>query len=246
VFEKMKEFVNAPIKDGIRGTASVVGASQAPVGATSSNCSMRLTVQIPDHAPYNVEHQCIVKVSKWPWPGTTLPVSVDPKKLDHIRIEWGEVKTSKEQLDAQYPVYGSPAATDGSVTTPGAGGEPVIPDMSHIAGAQDAIKSVLAQNGMGAGGVVDLRDRPEVRDQVFAALDAKGVDTTALRARVKAREAAAAGGAPAAGAIPGASPAAPSEDDELARLEKLGKLRDSGVLTADEFETQKRKILGGI
>jgi hypothetical protein len=33
-------------------------------------------------------------------------------------------------------------------------------------------------------------------------------------------------------------------DDQLARLAKLGQLRDSGVLTPEEFEQQKRRILG--
>jgi hypothetical protein len=34
-------------------------------------------------------------------------------------------------------------------------------------------------------------------------------------------------------------------DDQLARLAKLGQLRDAGVLTPEEFEQEKRKILGG-
>jgi hypothetical protein len=52
--------------------------------------------------------------------------------------------------------------------------------------------------------------------------------------------------APAAGVTPGA--AAPSTStstsDTLAQLKQLGELRDSGVLTDDEFQTQKAKILG--
>lgn len=34
-------------------------------------------------------------------------------------------------------------------------------------------------------------------------------------------------------------------DDQLARLAKLGKLRDAGVVTPEEFEEQKRQILEG-
>jgi putative oligomerization/nucleic acid binding protein len=33
-------------------------------------------------------------------------------------------------------------------------------------------------------------------------------------------------------------------DEVISRLERLGKLRASGVLTAEEFESRKRKILG--
>jgi Short C-terminal domain len=40
-------------------------------------------------------------------------------------------------------------------------------------------------------------------------------------------------------------PAAPDTDDMIAQLEKLGKLRDSGVLTDFEFQTQKARLLAG-
>ena len=35
----------------------------------------------------------------------------------------------------------------------------------------------------------------------------------------------------------------PEEQDPIAQLEKLGKLRDAGVLTEEEFDTQKKDIL---
>lgn len=44
---------------------------------------------------------------------------------------------------------------------------------------------------------------------------------------------------------PEPAPAAASEkDDMFAQLEKLGQLRDSGVLTDEEFAAQKARILG--
>ncbi len=39
--------------------------------------------------------------------------------------------------------------------------------------------------------------------------------------------------------------AAPAQDDMLDQLKKLGELKDSGVLTEEEFATQKARILGG-
>lgn len=39
-------------------------------------------------------------------------------------------------------------------------------------------------------------------------------------------------------------PAAAGGDDVIAQLEKLGRLRDSGVLTDDEFAAQKARLLG--
>jgi Short C-terminal domain len=40
-----------------------------------------------------------------------------------------------------------------------------------------------------------------------------------------------------------AGPAGPSADD-IARLQQLGQLHDQGVLTDDEFATEKARILG--
>lgn len=49
------------------------------------------------------------------------------------------------------------------------------------------------------------------------------------------------------GAVQGAAAPAPKPepDDQLAKLERLGALRASGVLTEDEFQQQKRRLLGG-
>ena len=41
-----------------------------------------------------------------------------------------------------------------------------------------------------------------------------------------------------------AAPAAPAGDDLVTQLEKLGKLRDEGLLTDEEFAAQKAKLLG--
>ena len=43
-----------------------------------------------------------------------------------------------------------------------------------------------------------------------------------------------------------AAPRPPAQDDTLERLEELGELKNSGVLTDAEFEAQKAKILAGM
>jgi hypothetical protein len=40
------------------------------------------------------------------------------------------------------------------------------------------------------------------------------------------------------------APAAPSADEQMEQLTKLGQLRDSGVLTEEEFSAKKKQILG--
>lgn len=42
---------------------------------------------------------------------------------------------------------------------------------------------------------------------------------------------------------PAAAPAPPTMDQKLAQLDKLGQLKQSGVLTEQEYETQKKQIL---
>ncbi len=44
-------------------------------------------------------------------------------------------------------------------------------------------------------------------------------------------------------AAPGAAPT-PAGGDYVAELEQLAKLRDQGVITAEDFETKKKQLLG--
>ncbi|MFF7839841.1 SHOCT domain-containing protein [Streptomyces ossamyceticus] len=44
---------------------------------------------------------------------------------------------------------------------------------------------------------------------------------------------------------PAAQPAELSSGDKIAQLKELGELRAQGVLTEEEFENQKRAVLGG-
>lgn len=45
---------------------------------------------------------------------------------------------------------------------------------------------------------------------------------------------------------PAAAPAASDSDDMIQKLQKLGELRDQGILTEAEFEAQKAKVLAGL
>jgi hypothetical protein len=40
------------------------------------------------------------------------------------------------------------------------------------------------------------------------------------------------------------APAAPAEPDYTAELERLAKLRDEGVITAEDFDAKKKQVLG--
>lgn len=51
---------------------------------------------------------------------------------------------------------------------------------------------------------------------------------------------------PPAPPAPAAAPAASDSDDMIQKLQKLGELRDQGILTEAEFEAQKAKVLAGL
>jgi hypothetical protein len=50
--------------------------------------------------------------------------------------------------------------------------------------------------------------------------------------------------APVAAPAAAPAPAAPAEPSYAAELEQLARLRDQGVITADDFEAKKKQILG--
>jgi hypothetical protein len=45
-------------------------------------------------------------------------------------------------------------------------------------------------------------------------------------------------------AAPAAAPAGGITDDAIEQIQKLGALKEQGLITDDEFEAQKRKLLG--
>lgn len=98
---------------------------------------------------------------------------------------------------------------------------------SAMRGESGAAAGLSGVAGLGGAMAIDTRGDPGLRDQVLGMLHAQGVDVDGLQGQ--RAEAAASGSGP---------------DDQLARLEKLGQLHASGVLTDAEFAEQKAKILG--
>jgi hypothetical protein len=92
------------MKDPVDGTAQVVGSTQPPDSATSANVNLTLVVQAEGVPATSIEHSCLAPTRKWPWPGTTLPVTFDRADPDRLKIRWEEVPEvgaqAKEQADA--------------------------------------------------------------------------------------------------------------------------------------------------
>ncbi len=102
-FDKFKNFWNVDIKDGVEGKAYVQSASHPPDDASATNVVMWLDVYVEGWEPYRMEHNCVVKISKHPQPGETLPVIVDRKNKERIDIQWDQVKTVDELMSEGQP-----------------------------------------------------------------------------------------------------------------------------------------------
>lgn len=76
------------------------------------------------------------------------------------------------------------------------------------------------------------------QQQAAAAQQQAMVDQAAAQAAAQVAAQQAAQAAPAA-------PAASSMDDKIAKIKELGQLKDSGLLTDEEFAAEKAKVLAG-
>jgi hypothetical protein len=205
----------AEMTDPVRGTATVVSSSDyRPVlgsGVSMSGaweCSMTCVIRADGVPARSAHFEGDAPTARWPWPGTELPITVDRADQDNWVVHWDALPTGREA---------SQAAADALAASMRGGSDGSQP----LGGA--------AVTGTGTGGVIDLRDNPEAREQVLGMLRAQGVDV----------EAASAAGA---GAAERATP--DSGADLTERLAKLTELHGSGALTDAEFAAAKAKLLG--
>ena len=85
------------MQDPVRGQAQVVTCSPHSHGIYS-NCHMQLVVQAEGVPATPVDlHDGNVHQGKWPYPGMTLPVTVDRADPTKVEVEWDEVATARER-----------------------------------------------------------------------------------------------------------------------------------------------------
>lgn len=234
------------LKKGRPGTGTIVSMSMPEAGASSQNIKMTLQVAVEGLAPYEVEDQWMVSSKDTLGFGMALPVKVDTDNPQKVAIDWDaardqeaqETATRRANLAAQGPIGAAPGAVGGVQSPFAAGG------LGAAAGAAGGTEPAF-----------DLRNDPELRAKVEQVLGRKltlgsseRIDMSsdpALGARVMqviaehqaAQQMAALGGA-------AASPAATSSaDDAIAQLERLDALRQSGALSQEEFDEQKKRLL---
>ncbi|MDQ3741752.1 MAG: hypothetical protein M3389_12510 [Actinomycetota bacterium] len=90
------------IKEPVEGTATVVSAtSPSSHTASWSNVRMRLVVQADGVEPFQLEHSCMCRADRWPWPGMELPVTFDARHHDRLDVEWKRVPSARDRAAQQ-------------------------------------------------------------------------------------------------------------------------------------------------
>jgi hypothetical protein len=146
------------MKDPVDGTAQVVGSTQPPDSATSSNVNLTVVVQAEGVEATSVEFSCIAPTKKWPFPGETLPVTVDRADPERIKVRWDDVPeagdVSKAQADALAAQLNQGGAGQGQIVG-GDVGEIVKALQQQYPGAQVNVEGGDASALGGAGAASD-------------------------------------------------------------------------------------------
>lgn len=175
------------MKDPVDGIAQVVGSTQPPDSATSSNVNLTLVVQAEGVPATTIEHSCIAPTKKWPYPGETLSVTFDRADPDRLKVRWDDVPDSAdvsrqqaEALAAQLNQGGT-----GSVVSGGGNVNEIVEALQQaMPGAQIQVGDAQAVPGTGAAG--DDDDRIEELERL-AKLKDSGALTEEEFDREKAR-----------------------------------------------------------
>ena len=211
------------MKDPAQGTATVVGYSEHhEQKGNEVVLDAQVMVQAEGLVPTTVDVKPSVPASWMPVKvGTVWPVRVDRSKPERIEFLFDQVRGQAPPPVPQAPAPQMPAAPYASFSLP--------PSIQVMGGSMEQAKEAI-----------------EMAEQMMGMdLDADGK---------VAGGPAPAGGSPFATffppgmAIPGAAqspaPAPADDDDPVSRLERLAKLLDEGAITREEFDAQKKRILG--
>ncbi len=205
--------------EGIPATATILSMEQTGMYVNEMpRVNFQLRVQ-----PQNGEAFEIDKAATVPFialgqlgVGKQIPVYLDPKNPEEVELDWGSVAA---------PFTFS--LEDGRTIS-----------VDNAAARQEVLQ-ILQANGYATDGASDLRQNPAVRQQVLDVLRRHGYPVDPVAPATAAAPASA-----TAASAPAPAPPATPEGDPVESLEKLAEMREKGLVTQDEFEAQKKRILG--
>jgi hypothetical protein len=143
------------LRQGIRGTATVLGMEQTGVYVNEQpQVRLRLRVEAPGMAPYEVERSEIVPMlALGALSNGQLSVAIDPQDPQNVVVDWGAVAApmTLTMPDGRVLSVDKPAA-------------------------RQAIMAALQRHGEGTAGEVSIRDNPAARRELWAILEQHGYD----------------------------------------------------------------------
>lgn len=231
------------LKNGRPGTATVIAMSMREPGATSQNVSMTLQVQVEGLSPYEVDDQWMVNHKQALGFGMQLPIKVDQDSPQKVAIDWdaagdqhAQATAARRAALASQPAVGTAGGAGGfaSSTAPGgafSGGsaaEPVL-DVRSDPELRAKLEQVMGRTlTPGTTERLDLSSDPQMAAQVMAVIAQHRADKQMGGLSGQPMEVA----------------QTSSADDPISQLERLDALRQSGALSQEEFDKQKKKLLG--
>jgi hypothetical protein len=162
------------LANGVRGTAQVVACSGYRGRAIWQQCHIQLVVQADGVVPTAVDVEALVHRDRWPMPGMTLPVTVDPTNPENLRVEWDEVQSSRDRsrLTAEALAAAMRGDSSGGITAPLPGGATVV-NLSgrDLAQLSEEKKAKLRMLGIDPNALAAAQSAPAARGAVDAEAD---------------------------------------------------------------------------
>ena len=234
-------------KDEVETTATVIAVSQeSKFAEQNAKYTVVLDVNGVDEALFRTSvEQRFLTLLQAPNPGDVVNVRYDRKHNEVEMLVKGDPRfdvdaamklRDQRQADAVEAALAQPPGSP-PPTPPG------VPDIRNVPG--DFPMAVGPNVVQTSRQVIDATQVPGLRDAILSALQAHGIDVAKVEQLASSLGSQAAGGVPPAAAPPTSSPsptAAPSDPQQ--RLPHLRMLRDSGLLTAEEYQALESKLLG--
>ncbi len=195
---------------GVLGLAEVIGIGETGTRVNDQPLvKLNLHITGPQLAPFDAQDKVLASVSRLPMiTARKLVVMVDPA-TNKFHIDWERSALVSGMMPAQFTLD-----EDGRTY-----------DLTGQAGPLMEILRILKDNGVPAGGTIDLRSNPAARQQVMAVV----------------RRAAANSGS-AAPAPVASAPAMPSQSTAQ-RLQEIETLRAMGTISEAEYTAKRAQII---
>jgi hypothetical protein len=131
------------LKKGVPGRATIVSRGMFDRDSMAFNLQMTLHVYVEGWQPYEVEDNWLVKAKDAGGLSGAIPVKVDPNDQNRVAIDWDGVRAQVEQMETA---------------------------RRQALAAQGPVAGLSAGQPIGGAQVIDLRNNPEMRGQLEAAL----------------------------------------------------------------------------